>query len=186
MGIAQPDQTAVEKMPREPFSFREVQWRAQREIDTMDKAAFDQYLKERYFDQIDWYDRKSLWNQKWYTRLQWCMIILAALTPALVAIDASALDLAFVKWIAVVTSFSVAVLAAALKTFKFQENWMNYRTTCETLRKEIHLYRGGVGEYSNTKDREALFVERVESLISRENTLWLTTFEGRKEKETTS
>lgn len=152
----------------------------------MDKPDFDQYLKERYYDQVDWYDRKSLWNQKWYTRLQWSMIILAAITPALVAIDASAFNSAFFKWIAVLTSFSVAVLAAALKTFKFQENWINYRTTCETLRKEIHLYRAGVGDYSNTKDRETFFVERVESLISRENTLWLTTFKADKEKEKTS
>jgi hypothetical protein len=75
----------------------------------------------------------------------------------------------------------VAVLASALKTFKFHENWINYRTTSETLKKEMHLYRAGVGEYSNAKDREVLFVERVESVISCDNTLWFTTFKRKEE-----
>jgi len=67
----------------------------------------------------------------------------------------------------------VAILASAVRAFKFQENWINYRTTAETLKKEIHLYRAGAGEYARVPDREALFVERVESLISRENTTWV-------------
>ena len=36
--------------------------------------------------------------------------------------------------------------------------------------------------YDTVADKEALFVERVESLISRENTLWITTHE--KEEST--
>jgi hypothetical protein len=86
------------------------------------------------------------------------------------------------KWIPIVTSVLVAILAAAQKTFKFEENWMNYRTTCETLKKEIHLYKAGVAEYSTANDKEGLFVERVEALISRENTLWLITSERSEKK----
>ncbi|MHC4367051.1 MAG: DUF4231 domain-containing protein [Planctomycetota bacterium] len=73
-----------------------------------------------------------------------------------------------------------------LKTFKYQENWINYRTTCETLRKEIHFYRVGWGDYRDSKDREALFVERVESLISRENTMWLTTQQPEEAEKSSS
>jgi hypothetical protein len=76
----------------------------------------------------------------------------------------------------------VAILATSLKTFKFEENWINYRTTCETLKKEIHFYHAGIGEYEDSEDKEALFIKRVEALISRENTLWLTTVEE-KQKE---
>ena len=144
----------------------------------MNQGDFDKYLEERYSDQIQWYDRKSIWNQKWYSRLQWGMIIFAAVTPALITLD---LNFQGYKGVPILTSVIVVVLASALKTFKFHENWINYRTTCETLRKEIHLYRAGVGEYTNTKDRDVLFVERVESLISRENTLWLTTVKREEE-----
>jgi hypothetical protein len=82
-----------------------------------------------------------------------------------------------VKSLSLITSVLVAILATSLKTFKFEENWLIYRTTCETLKKEIHFLNAGIDEYKDSQDREAVFVKRVEALISRENTLWLTTLE---------
>ncbi len=134
----------------------------------MEKEDFQKYLKDRYEDQINWYDKKSAWNQKLYRYFQWSVIILAAITPLLV-ITAPETN----RWPAVIIAALVAIGTTILKTFKYQENWINYRTTCETLRKEIHFYKAALGDYRDSEDREALFVERVESLISRENTMWL-------------
>ncbi len=72
-----------------------------------------------------------------------------------------------------------------MKTFKYQETWINYRTTCESLRKEKHFLDANLGDYhwGSDDDRRATFVERVESLISRENTVWQTTQKtGRRAK----
>jgi hypothetical protein len=63
-------------------------------------------------------------------------------------------------------------LTAALKTFKYQENWINYRTTCETLKKEKYLYDAGLSDYQESVDREAQFVDRLEALLVRENSIW--------------
>lgn len=134
----------------------------------MDDTGFEEYLKDRYYPQIDWYDHKSVRNQKIYKVLQWGLIILAAVTPVLVVSGGN-----WERWSAVVISSLVAIGTASLKTFKYQENWINYRTTCETLRKEIHYFKARVDEYRNCEDPMALFVERVEALISRENTLWI-------------
>ena len=30
----------------------------------MNQEDFQKYLKERYEDQINWYDKKSIWNQR--------------------------------------------------------------------------------------------------------------------------
>ena len=133
----------------------------------MNSQDFEKYLKERYYPQIDWYDKKAVQNKHKYTMLQWGLIILSAITPIIIALD-------LVKPIPIIISSFVAILTTGIKTFKFQENWINYRTTCETLKKEIHFYSAGTDDYANIKDKEAKFVERVESLISRENTLWLT------------
>lgn len=140
----------------------------------MDKDAFEEYLDNRYRDQVAWYNSKSVFNGKCFRRLQWGTIILSSLTPVVIAIGFEASN-DLVKWIPVITSVLVAIFASAQRAFKFEENWINYRTTCETLKKEIHLYKARVGEYSNVQDREALFVQRVEDLISRENTFWLVT-----------
>jgi len=140
----------------------------------MDAEKFQKYLKERYHGQISWYDKKSLWNQKWYERLQWGLIVFSAMTPVLIAIDWGFPTYPVLRWIPIITSVFVAVLASALTTFKLQENWLNYRTTCETLKKEIHFYEAGIGEYADVEDKEALFVERSENFISREHSLWTT------------
>ena len=148
----------------------------------MEEKEFEKYLDDRYFDQIAWYDHKAIINQKLYRRAQWVLIILSAITPILIAIEAISKKIPWLVWIPLITATIVAILTSAMKTFKFQENWINYRTTCETLRKEIHLFNAGIGDYADVVDREALFVERVESLISRENTLWLTVQKQKEEK----
>lgn len=94
------------------------------------------------------------------------------MTPILIIIGEGA-----IKWIAAGIAIIVAISTSALRAFKYQENWINYRTTSETLKKEIHFYEAGISPYDNAKDKETLFVERVESLISRENTLWVITHE---------
>jgi len=46
----------------------------------MDTDKFQKYIEERYYDQINWYDNKSLSNQRWYRQLQWGLIVFSALT----------------------------------------------------------------------------------------------------------
>lgn len=138
----------------------------------MGQEEFAKYLKERYQDQINWYERKATENQRTYRALQWLVIVLAALTPVLIELDMPG-GFAHVPTL---TSAVVAILTAGLKTFQYQESWLNYRATCETLRKEQHYYEAGVEGYSDVLDEattRSLFVQRVESLIARENTLWL-------------
>jgi len=138
----------------------------------MNKEKFDKFLTDRYKKEVNWYDRRANRNQLLYTIFQWVAICLSALTPFLIVIGE-----VWSHLLAVAMAVLVAISTAALKAFKYQENWINYRTTCETLRKEIHFYEAGIQGYDSVADKEALFVERVESLISRENTLWLTTHE---------
>jgi hypothetical protein len=142
----------------------------------MDKDYFDKYFKERYIGQVAWYDKKAVGNQKKYRFLQWSLIILSAITPVLIAHGFDTSSSPNLKWLTIIIAVLVTVFSTALKTFKFQENWINYRTTCETLKKEEHFFNANLGDYSDVKDKESLFIERVEILISRENTLWLTAF----------
>jgi hypothetical protein len=138
----------------------------------MNKDQFDQYLDSRYKKEIEWYDKKAKWNQKTYQIFQWVAIVLSAFTPVLILVDIGP-----TKWIAIAIAAMVAISTAVLKAFKYQENWINYRTTCETLKKEYYFYEAGIQGYENVTDKQALFIERVEALISRENTLWIVTHE---------
>lgn len=138
----------------------------------MKSEDFESYVKARYEKEIAWYDKKANWNHAIYQIFQWLAIILSSLTAILIIIGE-----AWVRWLAVGVAVIVAIVTSGLKTFKYQENWINYRTTSETLRKEIYYYRASTHGYDSVGDKEALFVERVESLISRENTMWVVNHE---------
>ncbi len=136
----------------------------------MEPDAFQRYLDERYLPEVRWYDDRARKNRAWYVPLQWVVILLSVGAPIMVAIGVS-----WARWAGISMSAGVAVLTAGLKTFRFDENWLNFRTTCETLKKEQYLHGARAGQYRSAADPEALFVERVESLISCEHTAWVTT-----------
>ncbi len=146
----------------------------------MEKTKFDEYLTNRYNDQINWYSDSATKNMRWYQVFQWVVIVLSASIPVMVA----AIPKEY-KWFTITVSILLAIGTAALKSFKFQENWVNYRTVSETLKKEKYFYDAKLDDYANTDDAEALFVERVESMISRENSLWVTTHKQKEEDDNT-
>ena len=65
----------------------------------------------------------------------------------------------------------IAVISTIISLNQFQENWIEYRTTCESLRHEKFLYLTKAEPYNN-EEPFGLFVQRVESLISKENSSW--------------
>ncbi|MFX0140824.1 MAG: DUF4231 domain-containing protein [Candidatus Hodarchaeota archaeon] len=139
----------------------------------MEDKKFEEYWKGRYEGQIQWYEKKSARNKKRYQYLQLSLIILSALTPLLIAIDFAFKEFDILQWISIVTSVTIAILASSLRIFKFQEHWVNYRTTAELLKKEQHLFEANTSGYDKVQDKRALFVKRVEGLISVAHTEWV-------------
>ena len=144
------------------------------------EGKFEEYLKERYQDQIEWYSKKSSENKRYYQWFQWIIIVISTSLPGLILIIPA-------KWefITVLFSAVLAITTSALKIFKFQENWLNYRMIAEALEREQHYYNAGAIEYTTAKDKKQLFVERVEALISRENSLWMVLHKKKEDEEKT-
>ena len=86
----------------------------------------EEYIKMRLDDQIDWYDRKSDWNQKWFKRLQLIVLVAAATIPFLSGYFSG--ELYWVKFAVGVLGLMIAAITAILSLYNFQENWINYRT----------------------------------------------------------
>ena len=138
----------------------------------MDKEAFDNYLKERYNDQMEWYASKARFNKSRYQNIQILIIIFSVITPVLIGFNYE-----IFRYISIILTILIAIFSGALKLYKYNENWMNYRTTRENLKKEKYYYDFKINEYSLVNDPEELFVKRVEGLISRENIYWVSTQE---------
>jgi hypothetical protein len=137
----------------------------------MDQA---EYLKNRVDEQISWYDRKSASNQRWFYRLRMIEIIAAAAIPLLASYSAIAVEL---RILVGVLGGIVAVIAAVVALYQFQENWTAYRSTCESLKQEKHLFLTRTEPYQDS-DAFPLFVHRVEGLMAEQRAAWMQNIRG--------
>lgn len=148
----------------------------------MDKAVFDEYVENRYKKQMEYYSKSSAKNQEKYKLYQWILIILSAVTPVLAALNGFTWSLdeksysigsRLLQIVLVVVSSIVAILTTGLKTFQYQDLWVNYRATYEQLKPEIYYYEFNLGPYAAAGvDKESLFVSRVEAILSAEHKQW--------------
>ena len=129
----------------------------------------EEYLNERLEKQINWYSSKSKLNKQWYQMLKTSEIVLAAITPFIVALVSGDTD--FLKYIAGAMSIIIGILAGLLTAFKFHEKWIQYRSTSENLKHEKYLFATSSSIYT-TNSSFNVFVERVEFIISKENSDW--------------
>lgn len=142
-------------------------------------SSFDIYLKERYTYQVSWYDNKAVKYKRLYYLFQWLIIIISATLPVLISITSMAN-----KNPVIILSVVLSILTTSMKAFKFQENWINYRTITEILKKEKYFFESGIDCYQDESIRNNIFIERVEAVISKENNLWIYTHIDNNEKNT--
>jgi Protein of unknown function (DUF4231) len=123
----------------------------------------------RLQEQIDWYDLKSINNQRTYKRIKVIEILAAALIPFI-----GALPIPFKVIITGALGVLITVLEGLLHLYQYQQNWTSYRSTCEALKHEKYVYLAKAAPYAGT-DSYALLAERVESLVSQEHAKWAAT-----------
>ncbi len=122
---------------------------------------------ERLEDQIGWYDRKSMTNQRYFKRIKMVEIAAAAIIPFV-----SAFSLPRIMWVTGGLGVLITVLEGTLHLNQYQQNWITYRSTCESLKHEKYTYLGRAAPYANVPDPHALLAERIESLVSQEHAKW--------------
>ena len=131
----------------------------------------DEYIKNRVDEQIAWYARKSSANQRWFKGLRVIEIVAAAAIPLLMGyVD----KLDALKIIVGVLGLIIAVIAGVLGLYQFQENWINYRATGESLKQEKYLFLTRTEPYDGSGPF-SLLVQRVEGLLAKEHSGWAQT-----------
>lgn len=125
----------------------------------------------RIEDQILWYSRRSSASLFWFRSLKVIELTAAALIPFL-ATDLAADHLSSPALVAGGLGVLIVMLESLQGLFQFQNNWMNYRSTCEELKREKHLWIARAGPYSGSGNLDRLLAERIESVISAERGRW--------------
>lgn len=132
----------------------------------MDEEA---YITERLDDQINWYSDKSKKSQNWFKILRVIEILAAATIPFLAGYVSDAEP--ELKIAIGILGVIIALVAGFISLNKFQEIWIEYRTTSETLKHHKYLFLTKSNPY-NSEEAFQVLVQTVEALISKENSNW--------------
>lgn len=129
----------------------------------------EEYVDKRLQEQIDWYSNKSTTNKKYNYFLKSLILIISTSIPVISGFIT--LSEGKVRLILGCLGAIIAILTGLVSLFKFQEKWTNYRTTSEILKHEKFLFLTKTPPYKE-EDSFSILVNKVESIISRENTDW--------------
>jgi hypothetical protein len=148
------------------MSVEDSGWSARvRALGLSDRA--EQHLKERWLDQLEWFERKAGVNQRQHRRLRIVSLVGGVIAPVLVNVAAGGALYARIAAIAV--SVVVGVTLAVDGFLRPGDRWLQYRRSAEGLQTEYWLYANSAGPYRDEPSMEEghrLFVERVEAIIA--------------------
>lgn len=130
-----------------------------------------EYIEKRLQDQIDWYDRKSISAQKWFKRLRTFEFIAAAAIPLISGFSTLLEYQPQLPLLVGSLGFLVTVVAGLMGLNQFQERWVEYRTSCEALKREKYLYLAHAYPYDGER-QFPLLVQNVEGLLAKETSAW--------------
>lgn len=131
----------------------------------------NEYIKNRLDDQINWYDKKSATQKKWYYLSKLITLICTASIPVIsVAFRHQSFTVVITASIAAIATVTEGILTLT----KWHEKWIAYRSNAEALKHEKFSYLTSSGPYSDMSEEERLhtLVDRTENIISNENTNW--------------
>jgi hypothetical protein len=124
---------------------------------------------DRLEDQAKWYGRRSKRAQRLYKCIKIVEIVAAALIPFLTG-------RAFSHHDAVIGGLGVliTILEGVLQLNQYQQIWTTYRATAEALTHEKYLFLAVAGPYAAASvNPPVLLAERIEAIMSQENTKWV-------------
>lgn len=133
-------------------------------------------IMERLENQIEWYDKKSQDNQKWFKQLKVFEIFLAAIIPFSAGFHWPA-------WLTGGFGVLIVIIEGIQSLCQYHHNWITYRSTCEYLKHEKYLFLGSAGPYADSDNPKALLTERIETLVSQEHAKWISACEKVVEKK---
>lgn len=132
-----------------------------------------EYIKNRVDDQIAWYDGKASFNKKRFHFLLVTVIVAGGLVPVCTLIgNIVGADYKPPMQVLIASLGAlVAILGSVVAVMRYQEQWLQYRSTSESLKYEKFMYLNSAGHY-DVENSFKLFVERIEGLMGRERVQW--------------
>jgi hypothetical protein len=128
-----------------------------------------EYFETRIENQILWYSNKACKNKFFNNFFKIAIITSSSLIPFIASLEICETNKnAFLGFLGSI----IAILSGVSGVLKFQEKWIEYRSTAESLKHEKFLFQAGIGPYVDKDKSFETLVLRVETLVSNENSNW--------------
>ena len=115
------------------------------------------FLRDRWLDQLVWFEGKSAHNQRRYYLLRLVIIVGGVTVPALVSLNIRQEEAAqTLAWITFGVSLVVAIAAALEAFFGYGERWRSFRRTAEALKSHGWQFFELAGPYASAGPRDRL------------------------------
>lgn len=138
-------------------------------------SNIETYMKDVVDDQINWHDNKAIFHQKKYKRRTKFITLLSLLIPIISILNFNSEIIILLKDIIIaLLGATISFLTIILNLDKNHQNWIEYRNTCEELKREKQLYLFSVGKYSDIQNRDTLFVQATQDILNKQNINWTT------------
>lgn len=148
---------------------------------TLTQIGIEDYLKTRINDQISWYERKSSYNKNAYNRMTVCSILFGSAIPILTVFEGEVMA-QYMRFVIALLGGGVAVISALVSLYKYEENWVKYRTAAQLLNREKNLFLTQTTPYTSEQSF-SLFVQNCEAIMAAENSEWNQMFSAKSEAE---
>jgi Protein of unknown function (DUF4231) len=129
------------------------------------------FLRDRWLDQLLWFESKAAANQRRYYGLRLVTIVGGVIVPTLVSLNVREKDVAgTLAWITFSVSLVVAISAALDGLFGFGERYRSFRRTAELLKADGWQYFELAGPYAASDHAAAFprFTAHTETLIQQD------------------
>lgn len=142
-----------------------------------------EYLENRVLPQRNYFSKKAASNKKGYYVVSIAKLVISLLVTVLSSASASGGSSPISIVIAILSALMTLVEGIMLLC-KYNENWIIYRMTSESIKKEEYLFRTHTGIYCGEDSQQAFnaFVQNFETLIQSSNKQWESVCKNRKEK----
>ncbi len=139
------------------------------------------YISDRIEPKIEGFKTKARISRRQFYTWQTSAIIAAALVPVFSGFIVN--DTTILKWLVALLGGTSAVIAGLLSLFKFQENWIRYRSTYQDLDSHVSQFKIGAGIYLDKKHAFSLLAENCESILNAEIGQWAETIKKGEEED---
>ncbi|MBO0936081.1 DUF4231 domain-containing protein [Fibrella sp. HMF5335] len=135
----------------------------------------EDYITSRVETQIAWYNQNASLNKKLHFFFKISEIFLAVSIPILTVIKYNDIIIA-------VCGGAISIFASLSSILRPNEKWKQYRSTSEIINNEKFLFLSSSRQYSNQGSYQ-LFVDKIESIILKENLQWRQIIVNHEEKK---